>query len=215
MFENIDGVISVLWAAVIGIIFAVIYTNIFRSSLYKFIRSLTKNDDGKPKLLTELGIYGISAFMVKRAVQNQHGLERAIEAIPVNNKDITDEAELLLNGSGKKFKYILKEDANKDELLKKYKYESVGFGKIILLILLIIVTAFAATKAVDLFDSYLESKREEAKQQEEDDASKQDDTDDDSSIVDENTNSPTVPTIPTTPTVPTAPQIPTAPSSNN
>ena len=40
MFNNIDAVYSVIWAAVLGIAFAVIYTNVTRRAISRFVNAL-------------------------------------------------------------------------------------------------------------------------------------------------------------------------------
>ncbi len=192
MLNNIEAIYAIIWAAVIGIAFAVVYTNISRTAISKFINILIdKNADSENAALTlsNMGLNSIFSIIIQRTVKSNNGLKRVIQSSRITTNAPTDEAELLLYGNKKQFKYWLKNDADTDELRKKYSYKPISFFKLIVMLVCVILTAVIMTKAAELFDGYLSSmslSHEENKVQDEDTEDKNDLLDDE--IVDSTEN---------------------------
>lgn len=230
MFSSINSVYTIVWAIVIGIAFAVIYTNIQRTAISKLITHLIDNDITsceKAVTLDDIKILGISAIFLKNAVKKQNGLKKIIlsEKVEECNKE---EAEILLYGNKVKYKYYMSSDTDAEETRKKYEYVPLGILKLTALLILIVITAFVATKAVDIFDGYLSSKseskveEEQAQSEHENGTSQQNQTDEtesntnvDTEISKENdkiNESPDINTTDDDDTLPSRPSIPMGPT---
>lgn len=162
MLNDIESIYAVIWAAVIGIAFAVVYTNISRAAISKFINFLIDNNsDSESAALmpSKMGLGRLYARIIQRAVKSNNGLKRVIHCSKVAVAEPSDEAELLLYGNKKQYCYWLKDDIDVNELRKKYNYKPISIPKLILMLICVILTAVIMTKAAELFDGYLTSKR--------------------------------------------------------
>ena len=192
MLNNKDAVYIIIWAIVLGISFAVIYTNFQRSAISRFIKSLLTNNCNSAesaKTLEELGLKGISNFTTANAVKTQNGLKRIIEFVAVEEFE-KEEAEMLLYGNKKIYRYFLNQESDKELVQKKYGYIPLSPLKIAVTIFLIAITAFVATKSVDLLEGYVSSRPSEQEQEEQaqiSDSKNQNTSNHDNNSVEDNT----------------------------
>ncbi len=169
MLFNSETVYFIIWAAVIGIAFSVVYTNLQRDALSKFITALIeKNSDCEESALTlqELNLSGFASTVVKSAVKSQNGLKRAVTVFEVCKKKTEDDAELLILGNKPEYRYCITDGIDCDELIKKYSFKRLPLLQIIAILACVIITAVIATKAVDILDSFASSRNEEQQNQE-------------------------------------------------
>lgn len=156
MLQNISVFHFLVYAVLVGFIAAIIYTNIQRTALSKFITYLINNSCNSEENATGLDSIGLTAAekrIISSAVIKMHGLKRCICIIA--NTDIqTDTLEKILEKKADNNKYFLKE-CNADELLKKYSFKTMPANQVILFIAALIIVAVAATSAVDLIISYV------------------------------------------------------------
>ncbi len=168
MLNNIDAVYIVVYAAIIGFAVAVVFINIQHAAISKFISGLINQKafgEENARSLSQLGICGIDAIMVKNAIKNQNGLKRIIGSKIIKEVP-TDEAEILLNGNKAQYAFYLSEQADTELVTKKYNYKPLSAVKIAIIVVMIVITAFISSKAVDLFKSFvLSSTSDETKQQ--------------------------------------------------
>ena len=84
MLNNLEAIHAVIWAAVIGIAFAVIYTNISRTALSKFVCKLIDDNissESAALSLKDMKLGKIHSRIVRNAVKNQNGLKRIITIV--------------------------------------------------------------------------------------------------------------------------------------
>ncbi len=176
MIFNSDTVYYIIWAAVIGIAFAIVYTNLQRGAISRFISSLISNDiscQEKALTLQDMNISGISAKIIKSAVKNQNGLKKAVCCFAVSEKEPCDEAERLISGNKETYRYCLSDTVDTDELLKKYSFKKLGVGQILLVLACVIITAILATKAVDILETFARKTSEEQQEEQQNDDAQQ------------------------------------------
>lgn len=148
MFQNISTVNCLIYAVCIGFIFAIIYTNIQRSALSKFIEHLINEDidnNEKAVTLSQIGLKGLSFFIVKSNIKNQYGLKNVINIIN------GDEGEDLspISVKEKNNRYYLSSECDKEMLLKKYGYKKMSLRFVIIFIIALIITAIIASFLTD------------------------------------------------------------------
>ncbi|MBP3579843.1 MAG: hypothetical protein J6K12_01205 [Clostridia bacterium] len=169
MLNNIDAVYIVIYAAIIGFAVAVIFINIQHTAISKFINGLINLKafgEENACSLSQLGICGINAIMVKRAIKNQNGLKR-VTGTKIIKEAPEDEAEILLNGNKTQYAFYLSEQEDTEIIFKKYNYKPLSAAKIAVIVVMIIITTFICSKAIDLFKSFaLSSTTDENKHEE-------------------------------------------------
>lgn len=156
MLNNISVFHFLIFAVTIGFVAAIVYTNVQRTALSKFIVFLIDNDCYDPEnaaSYNNIGLKPIECKIVSSAVAKQHGMKRCIGVIKngaSNNDALSDRME----GESDNCRYYLL-DCNKDELLKKYSFKPMSTSAIILFIAILAAVVFAVTSAVDLLISYV------------------------------------------------------------
>ena len=156
MFNDISVFHFLIFAVTIGFIAAIVYTNIQRTALSKFIIYLVDNNcDGPENAVScnNIGLKPIECKIVSSAVAKQHGMRRCIGVIKdgsSGNDSLSDKMEGISNS----FKYYLL-NCNKDELLKKYSFKPMSTSTVILFITILAAVVFAVTSAVDWLISYV------------------------------------------------------------
>lgn len=149
MLQNISTVSCLIYTVCIGFIFAIIYTNIQRSAMSKFIEYLVNHSvDSEESAVTlgQIGLKGIGFSIVKSGIKNQYGLKNAINTVNVE-KD--DDLSLLSPTSDTKNRYYLSGECDKDTLLKKYSYKKMSVKFMCFFIVAIILNAIVASFFTD------------------------------------------------------------------
>lgn len=157
MLQNISTVSCLIYAVCIGFVFAIIYTNIQRSAMSKFIEYLVNNAiDSEENAVTlgQIGLKGIGFSIVKSGIKNQYGLKSAINTVNVE-KD--DDLSLLSPTSDTKNRYYLSGECDKEALLKKYSYKKMSVKFMCFFIVAIILTAIVASFFTDKIVSGISS----------------------------------------------------------
>ncbi len=156
MLQNISVFHFLVFAVLIGFIAAIIYTNIQRTALSKFIVFLVNNQcnsSDKATLLSDIGLNDIEKKIVKSAALKMHGLKRCVCII----KDTTNSSDSLENILEKKTptdKYYLKE-CDTEELIKKYSFKTMPAKLIALFVAALIIVSIVVTAAVDWLIGYV------------------------------------------------------------
>ena len=133
MFADISVFQFLIYAAGIGFAAAIVYTNIQRTALAKFVLYLLDNDcfnSDNACTLDDIGLNGIQKLVVSSAVNKQHGFKRCVSYICDTSNEKADDVFFEKN---KDIKYFLN-DCDKDELRKKYNYKTMPVKFVILFI---------------------------------------------------------------------------------
>lgn len=183
MLNNIPVINFLIFAAGIGIVIAMIYTNIQRSALSSFINALIDKgckDDDTALTMKELGLNGLKGTIAASGAKKLFGLKKAVVTVYPDDKENIGTLEDALEG--KHFeKYYLSEECDTELLLKKYNYKALSVKKMILLctatLIIVITAAFFTDKILEnVFTKKLEKPQEEVteEQQKEEDKENQD-----------------------------------------
>lgn len=211
MLENLSLINFLIYAMALGFAIAMIYTNIQRTALSKFINALIDNncyDSGSAMTLKDLGLSGIYATISKSAVKKQFGIKKAVCVIEQNTQS-NDKLEAMLDSSDDENRYYLFEDCDKELLLKRYNYETLSAKHMTLFLLALVATVFVAVFAVNLIIKNASVKKiDESTKPEseiienvqditnEESGEMQEEPDEDVTEVDENSNPSTTPVMP-------------------
>lgn len=166
MLNNKDAIYIIIIAIVLGISFAVVWANLQRSAISKFIKALISHgcscSDGS-LTANELNLKGINKFIIENAVKKQNGLKRIISCEIIQTKK-KDEAEILLYGNKPIYKYFFAEEIDINTIEKKYGYAPLSPLKVFAIIILIAATTIIAIKAVDIYEGFVSSKSSDSEQ---------------------------------------------------
>ena len=149
MFETFSVFHFLVYATCFGFIAAIVYTNIQRTALSKFVTFLIQNkkfDENSAVTLSEIRLSSFEKNIIKSAVKNQNGLKRCITVIKTDNTS-KNSLEIALEGGDDDRYYIT--DSNTEELLKKYSYKTLSTKYVILFIVAFCVVVILATAAVN------------------------------------------------------------------
>lgn len=157
MFLNFENAYFFIIAASVGIAFAVIYTNLQRSAIGKFVDKLIKKCQSEEKYfsLDDLKLSGLDAVIVRHAVKTHNGLRKNIAVKIISSDNNSDEAERLLYGKKQKYLFSIKNDADTALLEKRYGFKPASPLITFAVLALVAVTAFTAVKLTDIFSSYV------------------------------------------------------------
>ena len=150
MFGNFSVFHFLIYATCLGFVVAIIYTNIQRTALSKFINHLVSNEinsEINAVKLTDIKLSSLEKSIIKSELKHQNGLKRCIEVIK-EKKDSADKLEQALEGSSDNCKYYLTE-CDTDLLLKKYSFKTLETKYLVLFIAALIAAVIACTYAVD------------------------------------------------------------------
>lgn len=148
MLENISVINFLIYATCFGFAVAIIYTNIQRTALSKFISYLISNNISElsnAKTTSEMGLGRFEITIIRSAVKNQHGLKRCIKTVKA--KTPADKLEAALEGS-EQDKYYLGE-CDREELLKKYSFKPLSTKLLIGFIIALTIVVITVTAAID------------------------------------------------------------------
>lgn len=167
MLNNIPVINFFIFAAGIGIVIAMIYTNIQRSALSDFINALIKRqctDKDSALTMKALGLKGVKALIASSGARKLFGLKKAVSIVYTDGKKKNDTLEDALENKHEE-KYFLNESEDTELLLKKYNYKALPLKKMILLcaatVIVVIVAAFFTDKIIeDVFTRELEQTEE-------------------------------------------------------
>ena len=167
MLNNKDAIYIIISAIVLGISFAVVYANLQRSAISKFIKSLIANkcfSSDSSLTADELNLKNVYKYIAENSVRKQNGLKRIIvcEKVPTKNKE---EAEILLYGNKPILKYFFAEEVDIKDAEKKYGYTPLSPLKVFATIILIAATAIIAIKSVDIYEKFISSKSADQEQE--------------------------------------------------
>ncbi|MBE6681505.1 MAG: hypothetical protein E7600_04375 [Ruminococcaceae bacterium] len=168
MLNNIPVINFLIFAAGIGIIIAMIYTNIQRSALSSFINALIKKEctnEDSALTMRSLGLTGLKGAIAASGAKKLFGLKKAVVIVYPEDKEKSDTLEDALEGKHYE-KYYLSEECDTELLLKKYNYKALSVRKMILLctatLIIVIVAAFFTDKILEhVFTKKLEKPQEE------------------------------------------------------
>ena len=134
MFSDISILNFLIYAAGIGFAAAIIYINIQRTALSRFICHLIDNNCNS-KLssvsLDEIALSSIQKSIVKSAIKHQHGFKRCVACVFDKNSDE------FFNDTDNSRYYLICEDT--DSLKKKYSYKTMPPQFVVLFVTVLLV----------------------------------------------------------------------------
>lgn len=145
MFSDFSVFYLLVYAAGIGFAAAIIYTNIQRTALSKFINHMVEFEcfnDSSAVSLNDIKLSGIQKTIIKSAVKKQHGLKRIICCVE-NVANITDDEIFFEKKDNCKY-YLSSNDVV--EITKKYSFTPMPTWQVTLFI-----TALAAVVIITSF----------------------------------------------------------------
>lgn len=174
MLQNISVFHFLIFAVTIGFISAIVYTNIQRTALSKFIKFLITNScntEQNAASLDEIGLSAAEKRIVASSVSKAHGLKRSVSVV-VSDAESDNKLERIFENRYSDKYFISCNDT--ESLLKKYSFKTMPTKLIVAFIAALTVVVFAVTAAVDWLISYVSipkienSKDKEIEQTEED-----------------------------------------------
>lgn len=150
MLENISVFHFLIFATCFGFIVAIIYTNIQRTALSKFVSYLVSNkifDSESAANCEKIGMKKIEKTIIKSAVKSQNGLKKCICVIKPESESV-DKFEQAIAGSRDDMKFYLKE-CDTELLMKRYSFKPMETKQVLLFIAALIAVVIASTLAVD------------------------------------------------------------------
>lgn len=151
MFENLSVFHFLIFATGFGFIAAIIYTNIQRTALSKFISYLVENNINSEDCAVgfeTIGLKSAEKSIIKSAVKKQNGLKNIIHTSKTDDTFSQDKLEQALSGTCDNSKYYLSE-CDTSLLLKKYSFKTMSTKHIVMFISALIAVVIISTFAVD------------------------------------------------------------------
>ena len=145
MFSDFSVFYLLVYAAGIGFAAAIIYTNIQRTALSKFINHMVEFkcfNDSSAVSLNDIKLSGVQKTIIKSAVNKQHGLKRIVCCVE-NVANITDDEVFFEKKDNCKY-YLSSNDVV--EITKKYSFTPMPTWQVTLFI-----TALAAVVIITSF----------------------------------------------------------------
>lgn len=152
MLGNLSFISFLIYAMALGFAAAMIYTNIQRTALSKFINALIDKDCtsyDKALTLEKLGLSGLYISIAKSAAKKQFGIKKSVNMVEPESKS-KDKLESMLDSANDGVKYYLKDDCDKELLLKRYNYVTLSAKYIVLFLAALTAIAIAAVFAVNM-----------------------------------------------------------------
>ncbi len=220
MLQITDTIGFLIWACIIGTCCAIVYTNIQRGAISKFINALVNQEcfsENGAKTLGELGLCGNSLHVVKNAVKRQHGLKRIVGVV-IGKQVEKDEMNVFSTKIETDNLYYLT-DGDTEEILKKYSFKQMSAKHLVLFIAALLLLGYLTNIFADWMYRYITVPKLEQTEHINDQGKPVDNTDiesDDTENDGENSEhltengksddiTDTVPTIPSSPSIPTLP----------
>lgn len=132
MFSDISILNFLIYAAGIGFAAAIVYTNIQRTALSRFICFLADNNcnsESTAVTLDNIELSAIQKTVIKSAVKNQYGFRRSVAVVSEKTQKKADD---LFDGTDNT-KYFLC-DSDTEALKKKYSYKTMPTRLVILFV---------------------------------------------------------------------------------
>ncbi len=153
MFENIELVYITIWAMILGVACAVIYINIYRNAISKFVLYLIENKaygTENEKNLKEMGLSALQKRIVLGAMKSQMGLKRIIN---VSEKELSLDSsdDVKVFGKNKEYYFSLNE-LDEKETVKKHSYNKLPIYLIPVILVILVFVGFASCFGIYVLD---------------------------------------------------------------
>ena len=154
MFSDVSILNLLIYAAGIGFAAAIIYTNIQRTALSKFISFLIDNnclDEESAVSLDSVGLSKLQKGVIKSACKHQYGFKRSVACVDCEKSEDNGDNFFDTTDSSK---YFLS-DNDTDALKKKYSFKTMSAKMVCLFIVILIIVMIISSFLIDLFIKHL------------------------------------------------------------